>query len=225
MAVYDRIKAPITSGETGTFIYISDTGSEGFRSPNAIVPTGSDNMVSYLIEANGQWEIGSGYLYNDSGFFRRSTVLSNSLGTTSKIDATGGEISFVLTAGEMANYFSSSTTASFDKSYIESFTNRNNVSGVIGFNPIEHGNAQAIRPNGNITLDGYDAGLPTGMSVVMVIDMRFGSYIVTFDGSSVTFVGGEAPTFSTGNRHVVVLFNSQNDSYYRYSVAYVGILS
>ena len=224
MAVYDRIKAPIDSGGAGSFIYISATGSEGFRSPNAIIATSSNNPVSYLIEANGQWEIGSGYLSSSNGFFRRDDVLLNSLGTTDEIDSTGGEISLVLTAGEMANYFSSNTTASFDKSYIESFTERNNVSGTLGFNPIEHGNAQYIKPNGNITLNGFDGGIPTGMSVVMVIDMRYGSYIVTFNGSGVTFIGGEAPTFAEGKKHVVVFFNAQDESFFRYSVAYVGAL-
>ena len=225
MAVYDRIKAPIDNGGASDFIYISATGSEGFRSPNAIVSTGTDELVSYLIEANGQWEIGSGSLINTNGYFYRRYVLLNSLGTTDHIDSTGGEISFVLTAGEMANYFSSSATASFDKSYIESFTKRSNVSGTLGFNPIEHGNVQSIRPNGNITLNGYDEGLPTGMSVVMVIDMRFGSYIVTFNGGGLTFIGGEAPTFSEGSKHVIVLFNAQDDPYFRYTVAYVGRLS
>jgi len=227
MPVYDRIKAPIISGATGTFINISSTGSDGFRSPNAIIDYGSSNRVPYLIEANGQWEIGSGYKTSFSpanGSFYRVQVLSNSLGTTSKIDSTDGDFSIVLTADEISGY-GTGNTPFFEKSYTEKQSNRT-VSGTVSVDPIIHGNIQDIRPTGNITIDGFqDDGIPEGRNVVLLIDQVSAAYIVTWNGSGIQWINGSAPTLGVGFKHLIVLFNMESSSGFRYSGAYVGQLS
>lgn len=227
MPVYDRIKAPIVSGATSTFINISSTGSDGFRSPNAIISSGSSNSVPYLIEANGEWEIGRGYKSSSSpssGSFIRSQVFSNSLGTTSRIDSTDGDFSIVLTADEVSGY-GTGNTPFFEKSYTEKQSSRN-VSGTVSVDPIIHGNIQDIRPTANITIDGFeDDGIPEGRNVVLLIDQVSAAYIVAWNGSGIQWVNGSAPTLGVGFKHLIILFNLESASGYRYSGAYVGQLS
>ena len=228
MPVYDRIKAPIVSGATSSIISISGIGSDGFRSPNGIIASGATNIIPYLIEANGEWEIGQGYKTSPSsgsGSFLRQTVFSNSLGTTALIDSTDGDFSIVLTQNEMSNY-SNADTPYFEKAYTEKQSSRTNNSGTISIDPTIHGNIQYLRPAGNITIDGFaDGGVPEGRNVVLLIDQVAAAYTVTWSGSGIEWISGVAPTLGVGAKHVIVVFNLETSSGYRYDAAYVGQLS
>ena len=86
--VNDRVKETTTSTGTGTInLAGAETGFETF-----VAGIGNSNTTYYAINAQGtsNWEVGIGTVTDSTpDTLARDTVLSNSLGTTAKINFSG----------------------------------------------------------------------------------------------------------------------------------------
>ena len=81
----DRVKE--TTASTGTGSVTLAGAVTGFRS---FADIGDGNTTYYTIAGGSQFEVGIGSYTASGTTLSRDTVLSNSLGTTAKIDFTGG---------------------------------------------------------------------------------------------------------------------------------------
>ena len=81
----DRVKETSTSTGTGDMLLAgASTGYQSF----AVI--GNNNQTYYTIAGGSQWEVGIGTYETTGPDLRRDTVLSNSLGTTAKINFSAG---------------------------------------------------------------------------------------------------------------------------------------
>ena len=91
IVVKDRVKETTSTTGTGTITLAGAVS--GFQSFSAI---GNGNSTFYTIAGGGEWEVGIGTYTLSGTTLSRDTVLSNSAGTTSKINfATGTQDVFV----------------------------------------------------------------------------------------------------------------------------------
>lgn len=81
----DRVKETSTSTGQGDMLLAgASTGYQSF----AVI--GDGNQTYYTIAGGSQWEVGIGTYETTGPDLQRDTVLSNSLGTTAKIDFSAG---------------------------------------------------------------------------------------------------------------------------------------
>jgi hypothetical protein len=81
----DRVKETSTSTGTGDMLLAgASTGYQSF----AVI--GDGNQTYYTIAGGSQWEVGIGTYETTGPDLQRNTVLSNSLGTTAKINFSAG---------------------------------------------------------------------------------------------------------------------------------------
>jgi len=81
----DRVKETSTSTGTGDMLLAgASTGYQSF----AVI--GDGNQTYYTIAGGSQWEVGIGTYETTGPDLQRDTVLSNSLGTTAKINFSAG---------------------------------------------------------------------------------------------------------------------------------------
>jgi hypothetical protein len=85
LIVKDRVKETTTTTGTGTITLAG--ASTGFRS---FADIGNANTTYYCISGGSQFEVGIGTYTASGTTLSRDTVLSNSLGTTAKIDFSAG---------------------------------------------------------------------------------------------------------------------------------------
>lgn len=85
LIIKDRVKETTTTAGTGTITLAG--ASTGFRS---FADIGNANTTYYTIAGGNDWEVGLGTYTASGTTLSRDTVLSNSLGTTAKIDFSAG---------------------------------------------------------------------------------------------------------------------------------------
>ena len=84
LVVYDRVQETTTTTGTGTITLAGAVS--GFQS---FAVVGNGNTTFYCITSGTAWEVGIGTYTSSGTTLARTTVLSNSLGTTSAISLTG----------------------------------------------------------------------------------------------------------------------------------------
>ena len=84
LVVYDRVQETTTTTGTGT---ITLAGAVSGYQSFAVV--GNTNTTFYCIVSGTAWEVGIGTYSTTGPTLARTTVLSNSLGTTAAISLTG----------------------------------------------------------------------------------------------------------------------------------------
>ena len=103
LVVKDRIKETSTTAGTGTLTLAGAVS--GFRTFSDI---GNGNTTYYcIVDSNsGAWEVGIGTYTSSGTTLSRDTVLSNSLGTTAKIDfaSSSKDVFVTYPAGKSVNY-------------------------------------------------------------------------------------------------------------------------
>ena len=85
LVVYDRVQETTTTSGTGSVTLLGAVN--GFQS---FAVVGNGNTTYYTITDGNQWEVGIGTYSTSGPTLARTTVLSNSLGNTSKITLSGG---------------------------------------------------------------------------------------------------------------------------------------
>jgi hypothetical protein len=85
LVVKDRIRE--TSTTTGTGVFTLSGAVSGFRS---FADIGNANTTYYTIVGETEWEVGVGTYTSSGTTLDRTTVLSNSLGTTALINFSAG---------------------------------------------------------------------------------------------------------------------------------------
>ncbi len=90
LVVYDRVQETTTTTGTGTITLAGAVS--GFQS---FAVVGNGNTTYYCITSGTAWEVGIGTYTSSGTTLARTTVLSNSLGTTSAISLTGTSNVFV----------------------------------------------------------------------------------------------------------------------------------
>ena len=83
LVVADRVKETSTTAGTGTLTLAG--ASAGFQS-FAVIGNGNTTYYSIVDSTASTWEVGIGTYTSSGTTLARTTVLSNSLGTTAKID-------------------------------------------------------------------------------------------------------------------------------------------
>jgi len=84
LVVYDRVQETTTTTGTGTITLAGAVS--GFQS---FAVVGNGNTTFYCITSGTAWEVGIGTYTSSGTTLARTTVLSNSLGTTANISLTG----------------------------------------------------------------------------------------------------------------------------------------
>jgi hypothetical protein len=140
LVVKDRVKETTTTTGQGTVTLLG--AATGYQSFAAI---GNANTTYYTIagQTGSEWEVGIGTYTSSGTTLSRDTVLSNSLGTTAKIDFSSGTKDVFVTypAGKAAYESSDQTiTAGGDGAiYLASNTITVNSTIPTGFNGITPG--------------------------------------------------------------------------------------
>lgn len=140
LVVKDRVKETTTTTGQGTVTLLG--AATGYQSFAAI---GNANTTYYTIagQTGSEWEVGIGTYTSSGTTLSRDTVLSNSLGTTAKIDFSSGTKDVFVTypAGKAAYESSDQTiTAGGDGAiYLASNTITTNSTIPTGFNGMTPG--------------------------------------------------------------------------------------
>jgi hypothetical protein len=164
LVVKDRIKETSTTSGTGTLTLAG--AASGFRS---FADIGNGNTTYYaIVDATaGTWEVGIGTYTSSGTTLSRDTVLSNSSGTTAKINfAANSKDVFVTYPSSKAVYGDASDIA-YEAHFAASngiLLNNNIIATSITF-PTNYNGVSA----GNITLStGVTVTVPTGARWVIV---------------------------------------------------------
>jgi len=105
LVVYDRVQETTTTTGTGTITLAGAVS--GFQS---FAVVGNSNTTFYCITSGTAWEVGIGTYTSSGTTLARTTILSNSLGTTSAISLTGTSTVFcTYPAGKSVNKDSTNT--------------------------------------------------------------------------------------------------------------------
>jgi len=190
LIIKDRVKETTTTTGTGT-VTLSGA-STGFRS---FADIGNANTTYYTIAGGTQWEVGLGTYTASGTTLSRDTVLSNSLGTTAKIDFSAGSKDVFCTYPSGVAVANSSIVTP----YITS-SNINNV-GI-----------------GNNALNGIGAGVAT------VTQLTAGSgYDSGYDGSgaALVYVSG-TPIIAGGTAPIVTVFINGDGTINSVSISNTG---
>ena len=106
LVVYNRVQETTTTTGTGTITLAGAVS--GFQS---FAVVGNGNTTYYTITSGTAWEVGIGTYTTVGTTLARTTVLSNSLGTTAAISLTGTSNVFVTYPSEKSVYKDSLNTA------------------------------------------------------------------------------------------------------------------
>jgi hypothetical protein len=106
LVVYDRVQE--TTATTGTGTITLAGAVSGFQS---FAVVGNGNTTYYTITSGTAWEVGIGTYTTVGTTLARTTILSNSLGTTVAISLTGTSTVFVTYPSEKSVYQDSTNTA------------------------------------------------------------------------------------------------------------------
>jgi hypothetical protein len=106
LVVYNRVQE--TTATTGTGTITLAGAVSGFQS---FAVVGNGNTTYYTITSGTAWEVGIGTYTSSGTTLARTTILSNSLGTTSAISLTGTSTVFVTYPSEKSVYQDSTNTA------------------------------------------------------------------------------------------------------------------
>lgn len=87
LVVADRVKETTTTAGTGTITLAgASTGYQSF----AVIGNGNTTYYTIAGQTTSEWEVGIGTYTSSGTTLSRDTVLSNSLGTTAKINFSAG---------------------------------------------------------------------------------------------------------------------------------------
>jgi hypothetical protein len=164
LVVKDRIKETSTTSGTGTLTLAG--AASGFRS-FADVGNGNTTYYSIVDATAGTWEVGIGTYTSSGTTLSRDTILSNSSGTTTKINfAANSKDVFVTYPAGKAVYGDASDVA-YDLHFAASngiFFNANTVATSLTL-PTNYNGLSS----GNVTLNtGVTVTVPTGARWVIV---------------------------------------------------------
>ena len=106
LVVYNRVQE--TTATTGTGTITLAGAVSGFQS---FAVVGNGNTTYYTITSGTAWEVGIGTYTTSGTTLARTTILSNSLGTTVAISLTGTSTVFVTYPSEKSVYQDSTNTA------------------------------------------------------------------------------------------------------------------
>jgi hypothetical protein len=105
LVVYDRVQETTTTTGTGTITLAGAVS--GFQS---FAVVGNGNTTFYCITSGTAWEVGIGTYTSSGTTLARTTILSNSLGTTVAISLTGTSTVFcTYPAGKSVNQDATNT--------------------------------------------------------------------------------------------------------------------
>lgn len=129
LVAYDRVQETTTTTGTGT---ITLAGAVSGYQSFAVV--GNSNTVYYCITSGTAWEVGIGTYTSAGTTLARTTVLSNSLGTTANISLTGTSNVFATYPAEKAVFDDGSVVKSNGTSAIWANSNTISVNATIPTN-------------------------------------------------------------------------------------------
>jgi hypothetical protein len=170
LALYDRVQETTTTTGTGTITLAGAVA--GFQS---FAVVGNGNTTYYCITSGTAWEVGLGTYSTSGPTLARTTVYSNSLGTTAKISLTGTSNVFLTLPAEQfpgTSYSRTSFTASASQT---SFT----VNYTVGY--------VQVYVNG-VLLNASDYTASTGTSVVLAVACNSGDIVevIAFNATNLT---------------------------------------
>lgn len=164
LVVKDRIKESSSTAGTGTLTLAG--ASTGFRS---FADIGNANTTYYAIvdTTANTWEVGIGTYTSSGTTLSRDTVLSNSLGTTAKINFAANIKEVFVTYPSSKAVYGDASDIVYDASFAASngiFLNANTVATSLTFPTSYNGLS-----SGNVTLStGVTVTVPTGARWVIV---------------------------------------------------------
>ncbi len=164
LVVKDRIKESSSTAGTGTLTLAG--ASTGFRS---FADIGNANTTYYAIvdTTAGTWEVGIGTYTSSGTTLSRDTVLSNSLGTTAKINFAANIKEVFVTYPSSKAVYGDASDIAYEASFAASngiFLNANTVATSLTL-PTNYNGLSS----GNVTLNtGVTVTVPTGARWVIV---------------------------------------------------------
>lgn len=164
LVVKDRIKETSTTSGTGTLTLAG--AASGFRS---FADIGNGNTTYYAIvdSTAGTWEVGIGTYTSSGTTLSRDTVLSNSSGTTAKINFAANSKDVFVTYPSSKAVYGDATDVAYDAHFAASngiFLNNNTIATTFTL-PTNYNGVSA----GNVTLStGVTVTVPTGARWVVV---------------------------------------------------------
>jgi hypothetical protein len=170
LALYNRVQETTTTTGTGTITLAGAVA--GFQS---FAVVGNGNTTYYCITSSTAWEVGLGTYSTTGPTLARTTVYSNSLGTTAKISLTGTSNVFVTLPAEQYPGTSYSRTAFTASASQATFS----VTYTVGY--VE------VYVNG-VLLNASDYTASNGTSVVLAVACNSGDIVefIAFNATNLT---------------------------------------
>jgi hypothetical protein len=164
LVVKDRIKETSTTSGTGTLTLAG--AATGFRS-FADIGNGNTTYYSIVDVTAGTWEVGIGTYTTSGTTLSRDTVLSNSLGTTAKINFAANVKDVFVTYPATKAVYGDATDIAYDSHFASSngiFLNSKTIATSLTL-PTDYNGMSA----GTVTLStGITVTVPTGARWVIV---------------------------------------------------------
>jgi hypothetical protein len=201
LALYDRVQETTTTTGTGTITLAGAVA--GFQS---FAVVGNGNTTYYCITSGNAWEVGLGTYTSSGTTLARTTVFSNSSGTTSPISLTGTSNVFVTYPAERSINYDANNVATIGSnlSYSDTGIIASFASTVAGYNQVIFQNlSAATNASSNINVSHNNATSTTGFA-------ELGINSTTFTGSGSFNIAGASYLASASTDLVLGTYGAYN---------------